>query len=299
MNEKVEGTLVLDGLIEGKVPAAAGEGLLREWVRSAASDKLRFSLEIDGGSFSILAENRPVPAADLTPTPAEKIAEVLHELLKIFSPQQRSSVFSTLRSTEYRQDAEVQTIYGIGPDGTIHIRERTVEAATKAATRPLSRREELRIGVIGLAVALLVFLASSVFVDYRAIFDRIREAIVPPNPDELKVETGAFAEYLTVEKKAFARGGKAVILTLKRGKAFPADEAAVDKLLAAAGTSVSKRLTVEALARGYVRCEYFGKKGKFLGFTTQRISPLRESETIDLALPLPSSGRLARVVITH
>jgi len=299
MNEKVEGTLVLDGLLEGKIPRQPGaEGRLREWVAAVASANLRFSLELEGGSFSILADNRPIPAEDLAPSPTERIAAAVGELLKLFPPQERRSIFSTLRSVEYRAGAEVQTMYAIGADGAIRVRERTVEAATTRALRPLGRREKLRIGLIGVVVALLVFLVSSIFVDYRAVLDRILEAVVPPDAAALKVETGAFADYFSVEQKSF-RGGKAAVLTLKRGKAFPLDEAAVEELLAKAGKSVSARLAVEALARGYVRCEYFDKKDKFLGFTTQRISGLREAESIELVLPLPGEGRLARIVITY
>lgn len=299
MNEKVEGTLVLDGLLEGKIPRQPGaESRLREWIAAAACANLRFSLEIEGGSFSILADNKPIPAEELAPSPAERIAAALRELLKVFAPEERRSIFSTLRSLEYREGAEVQTMYAIGPDGTIHVRERTVEARTAPVPRPLGRREKLRIGVIGLVVALLVFLVSSVFVDYREVLDRVLEAVVPLDAAALKVETGGFADYFTVEKKAF-RGGKAAVVTLQRSEAFPLDEAGIENLLAKSGNSLSDRLTIEALARGYVRCEYFGKKNKFLGFTTQRISGLREKETIELVLPLPGEGRLARIVITY
>ena len=58
------------------------------------------------------------------------------------------------------------------------------------------------------------------------------------------------------------------------------------------------RLTLEALAKGYVRCECFDAEGNFLGFATCRIAELRSKETSVLTIPLTPDKRLAKLVVT-
>lgn len=300
MSEKTEGTLVLDGLLEGKSrDLSVLSARLREWISASVSLDLRFSLEIDGNSFSVLADNKPIRIDNLAPAPAERIAGALDELLKVFPADERKGILSTLRSIEYRKDTEVQTAYAVGPDGKIHTRERLVDARTTPPPRQLTRKEKIRVGITGLVIALLIFLASSVFVDYRALIGNVIETVMPLDAEDIKVETGGFEKYFAVEDKTVSRGSKAVVLTLKRTKAFPLKDSDMKQLFADAKDSVSARLTVEALARGYVRCEFFDKKDKFMGFIDKRISPLRKTETIKLTLPAPRDGRMSRVVITY
>jgi len=300
MSQKIEGTLVLDGLIEGRLPDLPDAvPLLREWVGSAASLKLQFHLEIDGNGFNILADNTPVQAEDLGPDPAKTIAGALQELLEAFPAEQQGHILSTLRSVECRRGMEVQTLYAVGANGRIETRQRTVDAATAPPPRELTRTDKLRLAGIGVVVALLVFLVSSIFVDYRAIVERIFEQITPFDPDKLAVETGSFADYLIVTKKASAEGGKQAVLTLKRQKAFPKNAADCERLLAGQDKSLSGRLTVEALARGYVRYEFFDKKNEFMGSGLLRVAGLREKETVELALPLPGGSHPTRLVFTY
>lgn len=300
MNGKTEGTLVLDGLLEGKSRDLSGlTARLREWISASTSLGLRFNLDIDGNSFSILADNKPIQTDNLAPEAAEKIAAALDELLKVFSPDERRQILSTLRSIEYRKDTEIQTAYAVGPDGKIHTRERVVDAQTTPPPRQLTRKEKIRVVITGIVIALLAFLASSVFVDYRALIGNVIETVTPLDAEDIKVETGSFKKYFTVEDKTIGPGSKAVILTLKRTKAFPLKDSDIKQLFADAKDSVSERLTVEAMARGYVRCEFFDKKDNFMGFIDKRISPLRKTETIKLVLPVPRDERTVRIVITY
>ncbi len=297
---KTEGTLIVDGLLEGKLPPSpeAAERL-RQWVCSAAEVGLVFSVEIDGGSFSLLADTKPIAADPLGTDPAAKIADLLDGLLEVFPLPQRQHVNSTLRTKEYRRGQEVQTLFAVGSDGAVEMQERVVEAQTIAPPRPRTRKEIVRLVLLGVAVVLLVLLVSSIFVDYPALLDRVIEGVTPFDADSLQVDTGSFGDYLTVEAKERADGGKGVVITLKRAEAFPVTEADLKRLLAEAGDSPSAHLAVEALARGYIRCELFNKDGGFLGSSMQRIAGLREQETVKIAVPLPRKERLARVVFTY
>ena len=301
MSERMEGTFVLDGLIEGRLPGddeAAGRA--RQWAARAARNGLPFALEIDGIRFSVLGEDRPLQVADLGDDPAETVAEALRELLEALPPDVRGEAFSTLRSTEYRRGEEVQTLYVVAPGGAIDVRQRIAEAATTAPPQPLSRRDKLRMAGTGLVAAVLVFLVSSVFVDYRALFDRIVEGVTPLNAAKLSVDAQRFARWLTVVEKTADAGGRGVVLKLKRTSEFPVTDADLRARLRACRDDPHQRLALEAVARGYVRCELFDKKGGFLGFAMVRIAPLRAAETLDLPVPFPSRGpRPARVVLTY
>ena len=299
MSEKTEGTLVLDGLLEGKLPDDPGaEDILREWLDFAASLKLSFNLEIDGNSFSILADDKPIRAEDLGPRPEERIADALDQLVKAVPAQKGQRIFSTIRSIEYLPGSEVQTIYALGRDGTIQTSERTLEAETTPPPRQLTRREKVRRAAIGVVAATVILGVSSLFIPYGRVYDYTVGRIVPSSVDALKVETGSFKDYFTVEKKAVSGWKRVVVVTLRRTRAFPLNESDLERLLARPGQSLSARLTVEALARGYVRCEYFDREDEFVASSIHRISELRDKETIELTLPMPGR-RLARIAITY
>jgi hypothetical protein len=302
MTEKLQGTFSIDGLIEG---TSAGldeiESRLREWVRFAASVHLHFNLEIDGNAFSLLADARAAPVAELSAPHHEIIRQALSDLLELLDQADRPAVFSTLRSVEYREGAEVQTLYVLGSDAQVHVRQRTVDAETAAPPPPVTTRRKIIYAAAGVGVAGLILLLTSLFVDYGRVFGWARQRFLAYDTDKLTVEADAFAGYFTVEGKAADRRGQGefVVLTLKRGPAFPRTPADVERLLSTTRPSGPARLAAEAVARGYVRCEQFDKERKFLRFTSVRVAGLREEETVEVALPISPEHRLARVVITY
>jgi hypothetical protein len=300
MNDtKLEGTLRLDGLIEGRLPKdPGGEAALREWVAFASSLYLRFGLEIDGNSFGLLADNAPVHVADLGRPPADLIADALRQLLKVFRPEERSDVFSTLRGIEYRPGLEVQLLFLVAPDGTVSVREEATPAATVAPREPLTRREKIRLAAIGLGVALALFGLSALFVDYGALWSNIVTAVRPFDTDAVQVDATTFKKYITVTKKEPARGNRAMLVTLQRRVAFPRTDEDIQKRLDSNGIALTERLALEALARGYVRCEYFDKDGKFVAHTDHRVRGLRNEATVTLRIPISRSRPPARLRIT-
>ena len=301
MSERVEGTLILDGLIEGKLPDLPdARRILRDWVAAAGSLKLHFHLEIDGDRFNLLADSDPIAVDELGPEPAEVIRGALADLLKVFPSPRTAGVLSTLRSVEYDRGQEVQTLYAVGAGGKVETHERVVEAETTRPEAPMTRRQKLRLAAIGVGVALLVLLVSSLFVDYRGIISSLFEQITAVDAEKLRIETGGFEKYFAIEKRE-VKGGRErrLLLTVKRTDAFPRTAADCEKLLETEGKTLAGRLTVEALARGYLRYEHFDKEGEFIGAGEARIADLRGREAIDLVLYLPPKRHPARVVITY
>ena len=117
---------------------------------------------------------------------------------------------------------------------------------------------------------------------------------------KVEVDAQAYKDYFTVERKLAANGGRTLVLTLKRTKAFPLKDSDFETLAEKAPRGYPTLLPIEALARNYyVRCEYFTKKNEFLGHTFERIRGLAERETMELTLPLSGRRGLHRVVITY
>jgi len=298
---KTEGTLIIDGLIEGKIPALpAAEDKLRAWVHFARQAGLEFTLNLDGGNFSLLADNSPLPAKQFAPEPSEIISSAVGEMLKTIPPADRAKLSSTLRSIEYRPQQEVQTLYPIAPDGTVDSRQRIVDAKTHPPLPPLTTRERLRMGLFGLAAAIAVIALSAVFVDYRKLWHEIRTEVTTPRAEQIQIDNSTFADYFTVEKKDLSSDAKTLRLLLKRTARFPRTDADVIAATTQPTTRpILRRMTLDSLSRGYIRCEYFDSNGIFQNFHFARIHPLREHDSMELDLPLPLQSHPSKIIFTN
>jgi hypothetical protein len=302
MNEKIEGTLLLDGMIEGKLPRFPdAEQRIRDWAERPFSAKFRFSADVQGSRFSLMPDTTPLSAAPFGRDAALGIAESVEQLLKIFPPEERGGVFSTLRSVEYQKNQEIQTFYAIAPNGTVATRQRSADATTTAPPQPLSARQRLRMAATSGVVLLAVFGLSTLFVDYRRLFADIRDQVVAPDPAAIQIEHPAYDRYIRVTDKKLGQGGKTLLVTLARTESFPVNDPSSQPSVTPPGATIGERLALDAMARGYVRCEYFDSEGAFVGFSLERIAGLRTQETITLELPLGATARhrAGRIVITY
>jgi hypothetical protein len=298
---KIQGTIIIDGLIEGRIPALPqAEEKLRAWVDSARAAGLKFVIQVDGDRFTLLADNKPMQATKLAPQPSEAISTALMEMLKTFPPAERGKVSSTIRSVEFRPGQEVQTLYPIASDGTVNVQTRTVESATHVPPPPMTIGERVKMGLFSLAGVIAVLALSALFVDYRGLWRDMKTEMKGPSAEAIEVQNETFGEYFVVEKKEVTGGGKSLRLLLRRTAKFPQSSAD----LAMASTQpqtrpVEHRLLIDSLASGYMRAEYFDGKGGFQSFTSARIAPLRQSETMELVLPLSSDDPPRKIVFTN
>lgn len=299
MNPQIEGDLVLDGLVEGRLPPLPGtEQKLRDWVRFVAAAHLPLNLQIDGGQFSLLPDNAPLRAASVGPDPAEVISSAVEQMLKIFPPGERGKVTSTLRSIEVRPGEHIQTLYAIAPDGSVDCRQRSAPAKTKPRTPPLTRRERWRMRIWAAGAILAILAISSIFIDYRAMWRDYRNHHSPLDAQHITVEFSAFSPFISISSKRLGPDGHGLTLTLERTAAMPASG---EQLEAAwrAESSLARRLALESLAKGYARVELFDGRGVYLGTVPIRIQPLLDQPSFDLTIALPQGIRPDRIVITY
>jgi hypothetical protein len=330
MSDRVEGTIVLDGLIQGKLPPGDdGPVSLREWTQAARRLGLNFNLEVEGSTFNLLPDNQPVEVEALGPGGADALADLLQELLDHYPPGQAHMVMSTVRSREYRQNTEVQTLYAVGPDGRIHTRQNLAPTKTTPPPPKLTTRDRVKLALIGLAVALGVFGISAIFIDYRGM---ARDAIDHApwfESSTVQVDASRFDGLFKIEKVAVGhdRQKGQLVVTLRRAESFPRTDAQLESAwqkaamatrrgdaatsmpdrsatsmpdrAAASMPDGASRVALDTIARGYVHCELFDRDGKIITTTEERISDLRDKDTCDVALPISYNPRLTRVVITY
>jgi hypothetical protein len=299
IGEKIEGTMVLEGLIQGRIPPMGDlADKLREWVTFVGKLGPRFNLEIRANQFSLLPDDKPFAAAGLGAGAEHGLTQALEQLAGLYGPgPERSQLFSTLRSSEYRKKLEVQTVYSI-TDGKVRIQTRSVEAETTAPPEPISTRQKLKMGLVGMGTALVLLGAAMLIPGVRSMVWQVFETARPFNADELKVEAGPYERWFDVSKDSEKSGRTAVVLKLTRKPEFPVTDEAFDKAFAEVEKSVRARLVLESLIRGKLRFQYFDADGKYLFDQEKTVIDLGKTETNTIVLPLPEKivvGRIALV----
>jgi hypothetical protein len=296
MNDKIEGTITIQGLLEGELGGIAEiEKKLKDWVVLCKRLDLNFNLEINGGRFSLLAEENAVPIERLAPIPQERISELLNALAKVFS-EENVQIYSTIRSVEYQPGTEIQTIYMISQTGAVHSEERTLDADTVPAKKPLTLKMKVAYTGLG-AVALAIILAfSSLFVDFGDLFQQIKASFSPIKIEQIEVETGPFERYIKVAKKELNPRKRELHVTIELSDRFPFAAQAADKLLSKGDfSSAGEKLAFEALVRRYVRCEIFDTQSRFVESGEIRLKPIgQRTERIMVKIPFPPKVRPAK-----
>lgn len=293
---RVEGSFLLDGLIEGQLPGdAETPERLREWAGAMKRLGLDVQLELDGGSFSLLANESRSQASRVGPQPAAQIRDLVEQLVGCFPDPTAAALFSTLRSVEIRPGVEVQTVYVVRPDGSVEAPERVLDASTAPPPKPPTAREWVKVGLVSLVLLAALFGVTSLFVDWRGAVESMWNRVVPFDASEVEI-VSAFDPYFRVVERERAGGGKVLRLTLERTKAFPKDDDAIRRaFVQLADVSPTDQQVLSALGRGYVRVEIFDENEKFLGFHDVRIAGLRKNEKIEIDVRVPLDPRPASI----
>ena len=297
MSARVEGTFLLDGLVEGPLPDEPKfDQKLADWSALAQRLHLAMALEVEGSRFSLLANAKSVAASDVGPAPAETVRKTLQELVNAFPAAQRPEIFSTLRSVEVRPGFEIQTVYLVGRDGVVQARDRTIDVETSAPGVSASPFRASRV-LLSLGVLLAVLFVVSIFVDYRALLRDLKDSVSPLAASELEVTAPDFAPWFTVDGRDVESGSRVVVLTLKRTAAFPKSDGELEAALAAPGLPFRARLALTAIAEGFVRCETLDRDGAFVGVEPIRVRGLASAESIQAKVPVPREPRPKKLVL--
>jgi hypothetical protein len=262
---KIEGTFQVDGLLEGPIFSADDENIIGAFVKQAKGSGLVFDGAVDGGRFSLLPDTEPVEVRGGQESADARIVKCLTELLKNYSPEERMKLMSTLRSVEYISGHEIQTLYGIRPDGTVQVEQRTVWAETVRPAGAPQRRQKLRLACVLAIILGAAIVASAFFVPYRDIAARVLKNARPFKIQDLKIEAAAYEQFFQVESVELSRRDGIISIACRASEKYPATHAELNELWKSARDSLRQRLALEALARNSVRCEFYDRHGNFRG----------------------------------
>jgi len=284
------GTVVTEGLIEGPLPPFEdGEIRLRQWSEAVRRAGLSFDLSIDGPAFSILASGEPREIKEYA-DPQGEIRQAIEQLLQIFPKDLRGRIFSTLRSTEYREGFKIQSIYATTTLG-VKVHEQRIpweKEDAEPGLPPLSWRL-LRPYLIAGGVILALFIASAFFIDYPGWIRGFTGKFIPLDPDRIEVDGAALSRYVTFEKAGLDGPKSCLVLKVTRTPHFPLDLAAYlaeEERLKKEG-SLGDLITLQRLVvDGALRVTYLDREGKVLGCAGEDLRELLEKESIQILIPL-------------
>ena len=83
---KLEGTFVLEGLIEGTLPDESLVSELRSWEHQARNAKLPLTVQVDSGRFTVLPEMQAGKVANLSGSVRDGVVPLLDQLRGIVAP---------------------------------------------------------------------------------------------------------------------------------------------------------------------------------------------------------------------
>lgn len=270
----IEGTFRLDGLLEGPLLSADDTAYLQEFVAQARQEHLSFSLTHQFNRFSLLGDNQAVTKPTSTHSIDTLVTQHLNRLLRHFPREDRGRLMSTVRSIEYKAGQAIHTLYTIGPQGEIQTEQRVVPTSTRPPASVFARIQWL----VYASVLVLLLGASSVFIPYRSWID----SVIHPAPDfdcnSLTVTAPHFDALLDHVAVKYDPNQSAFVVTCLVKPSFPRTSEALNRAWLSTRTSLFDRLTIEALARGQIRCQLLDDSGKLLG---QWIVPMQWSQNSD------------------
>lgn len=265
VNPKIEGMFYLDGLLEGPLFSADDENIIHDFVKQARSAGFKFNVSINAGRFSLLTVTQPIKVESGVESADVQVAKCLNGLLSNYSPEECMQLMSTLRSVEYVPGREIQTIYGIKPNGTIVSEQRTISAYTITPARGLGWQYKLKLAIILVIALFLVISASAFFLPYHEMARSLLDKAGPVEIQQIEIDADLYKNFFQVERLEFDSDKGVIRILCIPLEAYPSTEVEFNELWKSSVESLSQRLVVEALMRNCVRCELFDHNGNFRG----------------------------------
>ncbi len=297
----IEGTYTLDGMLQGKIPESAHAEMvenLQEWARSATEAGFPFSLEIDGGQFSLLCGSQVQKISSPGIAVVDTLCDSINALIESFPPEGRAQLFSTVRSSEIVKGAEIQGLYMIGQDGLIRSQTRKVEVETASAAQPLSGKDKIKMLAVSAGVIIAFIAISSLFIDFKQVFGGFQNRMKILKVEDIEFESALYTDYVDVELVKLDRRNGGLDLVLKRGPKF--GEISATHLKADnEGISWDNLLVMSNLKRGYIPVLIHGTDAGVVREAKIPISSLTLLDEAPAFLKLPRNTMVKRLELAR
>jgi hypothetical protein len=212
-----------EGILEGRVGDRAALQAVVSEINSTGL--IEAELEIEGGRFTLLFEDRPIPGARASAVEQERLLELLTRLIAVSADPE--TVESTLGCKVVHEDGVVETLLTVNRGELRPLSQ--VRALDERDVLPLEASGQLttplrQLGFKkGLLVGLLLLTGFGLMAWRSGYVDRI----LSRPAEKLVVNANQFAGLLHV---AVSKRWGAYELTLTRGPAYPVDAAAAAQL---------------------------------------------------------------------
>jgi hypothetical protein len=305
---KLEGTFVLEGLIEGTLPDESLVSELRAWEHLVRNSKLPLTVQVDSGRFNVLPEMRPGKTTALSGSLRDVLTSLLEQLVEIIPPGWRVGLVSTLRSREYLNNEEEQILYVVDQAGMILVEQRRVDARTIKPAPPLTTREKIMIGVSSVGVLCIILAILMYSFDMKSWSQDARDSLVPYSAEEIRLDAESFAPWMNIEHKTLA-SGRELTLEFTPTKEWPVTWKSLDALYDNA-TTLKEKLTLQSIGRSKINYRLFDRNDKVITFgqAIAMLKPLKKEAdevhlfadqlkdfTVVLHIKLSTQRRVVRV----
>lgn len=281
--ERPDGAILhaqFDGILEGYV----GEpGKVEAAVNKInAAGIVEADLELDGGKFTILFDNAPIPGARAGIEKQQRLLELLSELIEATpSPE---TVESTLACKVVHENGVIETVLSV-QNGELRPLSR-VRDRDGRDTHSLEQSEQFSapLGHLGFKkgglVALLLLLAMGLMAWQSGYVQKI----LSRPADQLKHDLGPFKGLLDV---SIEKSWGSYLVTIKRGPSYPKDAEEADELRLAR-KDLGERAALDIVTKGnnlYV--QLCNEEGKSVQSGEAELRPLLNDKNGKVPVNLP------------
>ncbi|MEM9379070.1 MAG: hypothetical protein AAGB93_03895 [Planctomycetota bacterium] len=287
------------GVLEGHL--GDPDGLRAATASIQALRMVGCDLEIDGGRFSFLFDEKPVPGPRLSVDNQHALVAGLQAL--VIAAASTAPLESTLRGSLVYPTSVVETLFAV-QDGQIQpvSRRRGLEERDRAHAPGMSAGSQVEsaLGGVdakrGILLLALVLLAAVGVAWNRGYLDLVGETLFSRSAEEVPSRTGPFGEMLELEvEKSLGK----FVCRVRRGPAYPTTADEIDALAANAKTPAARAAANAVGNGGVVGVALMDDQREIVVSGEVRLAALLEDEEAEVEVPLRAKlrGRIIELVL--
>lgn len=289
MKKPIEGTFVLEGIIEGKIFSV--DNTIDDWIKLASKTGLNFEVEINNNNFNLYPSPNVYYAENFSDEPEILIKHLLSELLKNLG--ETENIFSSLRSRQYLDQKERQTLFLVNENTLeVLIQQRDADVQTYKINKNRIKQAKF-LKYLSYILIISISISWGYFLKFWPLGSN--RIISNTGSNSISIEMNYYDPYIEITQKSFeiSNQERNFILTIKKNDKFPTDDSLDNKTLISM-TNILSRLAIEDLIRGKINLETRDKNNE----TLNRFSrPLNFNNTNTTTIRFPYNKYINNITI--